>query len=285
MAPPRLSDADLTANVLQLVRDEFAPRLDALQQHVDSTATNLETIMGSVNALHAQLIPAAPTLPPTTAAAPTTAPTTTTAAPTTTVPPPPPELTAVTQTVFHSNEARIHAFTAYVRDQTAAGEDILRQANGLNLNKVHNKINLVSSKRQSIELKALAACSKHAREMADSMTVEDQAPFLHSVLEIFESKFSDAAQQADFTASIASKSDIYGNKFGEFARGSLIGNYDGDYSHAADALADAAKACKLTASGDSRPFDRYDRNPSQRAPNNGKKRAAGDPRRSRSRSR
>ena len=92
-------------------------------------------------------------------------------------------------------------------------------------------------------------------------------------------------------ASIASKSDIYGNKFGEFARGSLIGNYDGDYSHAADALADAAKACKLTASGDSRPFDRYDRydrydrNPSQRAPNNGKKRAAGDPRRSRSRSR
>jgi len=70
----------------------------------------------------------------------------------------------------------IHTFTASARDQTAVGDDIIRQASGLNLNKVRHTINFVSSKRQSIELTALSASSKHARAMADSKTAEDQAP-------------------------------------------------------------------------------------------------------------
>jgi len=53
MAPPRpSSEATLTANVLQAVRDEFTPRLDLLQQHLDTTNNNFQSMAGSITDIH-----------------------------------------------------------------------------------------------------------------------------------------------------------------------------------------------------------------------------------------
>jgi hypothetical protein len=50
---------------MKAVCDEFTPRLDLLQQHLDTTNHNFQSMAGSIAEIHAQLMPPAQ---PTTAA-------------------------------------------------------------------------------------------------------------------------------------------------------------------------------------------------------------------------